>query len=143
MLPHAQEEEEDDVAESLKLLGVGDSDPQQGILFQLPSLLPAPATGLNPEAADPRRRLAHTQAEEWLAALSMLDLPPGKVCLSSLIAGAACLRAVSWADFETASKSVEAVDTTESCKILLQAHPNLLQLCSGHNPCQSSRNIIP
>jgi len=74
-----EQEEDEDVAESLGLLEVGNSDPQQTILFQLPSVLPSPAKEIKSEPLDRRRRLGVTQALEHQPALSLKDLPPGKV----------------------------------------------------------------
>jgi hypothetical protein len=87
MISHKQlivdQEEEEDVAESLGLLDLGDSDPQQTILFQLPSVLPSPAKEIKSEPLDRRRRLGVTQTLEHQPALSLRDLPPGKVFLPS------------------------------------------------------------
>lgn len=69
---------------ALKLLALGNSDPQQSILFQLPSLLPSPAKEIKIEVPDRRRRLGVTPAKEHQPALSLGDLPPGKVTMACL-----------------------------------------------------------
>ena len=73
------QEDEEVVAETLGLLEVGDSDPQQTIMFQLPSVLPTPAKEIKSEPLDRRRRLGVTQAAQHQPALSLSELPPGKV----------------------------------------------------------------
>lgn len=82
-IPLAWLQEEDfDVAEHFKLLSMTDTDPSKGILLQLPAMLPAPAKEIKIEPPDKRRKPGTDPPLEHRAALSLQNLPPGKVLLS-------------------------------------------------------------
>ena len=67
------------MAEALNLLSVEDAEPRQGMLFQLPSILPSPAKEIKTEPLDRRRKLGLDPPPEHQPALTFHTLPPGKV----------------------------------------------------------------
>ena len=73
------QEEDFNVAEALNILSPEDTDPRQGMLFQLPSLLPSPAKEVKTEPLDRRRKLGLDPPPEHQPALTLQTLQPGKV----------------------------------------------------------------